>query len=61
MVWVGHQSLSDATALGVDPQHALWALDGVVDTTIPNSIGELARNMDMAYMGYMDLDGQEGC
>ena len=31
--WVGYQSLSDATALLVDPQHALWAQGGVFANT----------------------------
>ena len=39
--------LGDATALLVDPQHALWAMDGVVvDTTTANSTGVLARFLE---------------
>ena len=43
IIWVGHQSLNDATAFLVDPQHALWALGGVVaDTATADSTGVLA-------------------
>ena len=47
MVWSGHQLLSDATTLLVDPPHALWALDWVVaDNTRAGSTGVLARFYD---------------
>ena len=47
MIWSGHQLLSDATALLVDPPHALWALDWVVaDTTRAGSTGVFARFLD---------------
>ena len=37
-----HQSIDDAAAPLVDPQHALWTLDGIVtDTTTTNSVGYL--------------------
>ena len=42
--WVFDQSLSHATACLVDPQHALWAQDGVaVNTTTADRTGVLAR------------------
>ena len=43
IVWVSHQSFSDATASLVDPQLAPWPLDGVVaDTTTADSPGVLS-------------------
>ena len=47
IVWVFDQLLSYATACLVDPQHALWAQDGVsANTTTADSTGELARHPD---------------
>ena len=44
---VGSQSLSDATALLVGPQHTLWTLYGVVDdTTTVDSTGAFAKFLE---------------
>ena len=47
IVFVANQSLSGATALLVDPQHKLWAQNGVAaDTTTADSNGVLVRFLE---------------
>ena len=47
IIWVFDQSLRYGTARLVDPQHTLWAQDGVfADTTTADSTGVLARFLE---------------
>ena len=47
IVWISHQTFSDATALLVDPQYALWAQEGVVaNITTVDSTGIFARFLE---------------